>query len=212
MPKSTPRFMESGVDTCRLIDFPVVASGQLPQPFREWLGEANDQMLFLIAVSQMSAGRFLTLSKDRTDIWGTSSRASRRPPNVICGAAILDLRWRHRKWRQSGLWESFWSPIEAEAQNGGHSASGRHLGWPYLRNRKWGHPRWRPEAGGPPFCASASIGLQKLSLYYSRGIRNDIHMGALIYDCHHRVDTTHTILTKNGQEACNMQIQAIVGI
>ena len=46
LPKSTPRFMERGVDTCRLIDFPVVASGQLPQPFREWLGEANDQMFF----------------------------------------------------------------------------------------------------------------------------------------------------------------------
>ena len=37
--------MECGVDTCRLIDFPVVASGQLPQPIQEWLGEANDQML-----------------------------------------------------------------------------------------------------------------------------------------------------------------------
>ena len=37
---------ECGVDTCRLIDFPVVASGQLHQPFREWLGEANNQMLF----------------------------------------------------------------------------------------------------------------------------------------------------------------------
>ena len=38
MPKSTPRFMEHGVDTCRLINFPVVAMGQLPQPFQEWLG------------------------------------------------------------------------------------------------------------------------------------------------------------------------------
>ena len=67
MPKSTPRFMERGVDTCRLIDFPVVASGQLPQPFREWLGEANDQMFFLISVSQMSAGRFWTRT---TPFWG----------------------------------------------------------------------------------------------------------------------------------------------
>ena len=45
MPKSTPHFMERGVDKCRLIDFPIVASGQIPQPFREWLGKANDQML-----------------------------------------------------------------------------------------------------------------------------------------------------------------------
>ena len=37
--------MERGVDTCRLIDFPILASGQLPQPIQEWLGEANDQML-----------------------------------------------------------------------------------------------------------------------------------------------------------------------
>ena len=28
-------------------------------------------------------------------------------------------------------------------------------------SRKWGHPRWRPEAEGPPFCATATIGLEK---------------------------------------------------
>ena len=67
MPKSTPHFTEHGVDTCRLIDFPIVASGQLPQSFREWLGEANDQMLFFnlyrkvkINKSQMSTWRFWT--------------------------------------------------------------------------------------------------------------------------------------------------------
>ena len=85
----------------------------------------------------------------------------RRPPDVICGTAILDLRWRRWKWCHPRLGEVFWTPIEAEAQNGGPSASGRHLGWPHLRNRKWGHPRWRPEAEGPPFCASASMGSKK---------------------------------------------------
>ena len=53
-----------GVDTCKLIDFPIVASGQLPQPFWEWLGEANDQML---SVSQTSAGRFWTRT---SPFWG----------------------------------------------------------------------------------------------------------------------------------------------
>ena len=28
-------------------------------------------------------------------------------------------------------------------------------------SRKWGHPRWRPEAEGPPFCATATTGLEK---------------------------------------------------
>ena len=29
--------------------------------------------------------------------------------------------------------------------------------------RKWGHPRWRPEAEGPPSCAAAAIGVEKLA-------------------------------------------------
>ena len=33
-------------------------------------------------------------------------------------------------------------------------------------NRKWGHPRWRPEAEGPPFSSTSTIGIEKLSLYY----------------------------------------------
>ena len=91
-----------------------------------------------------------------------SSRASWRPPNVTCGAAILDSRWRRRKWRQPGLGVLFSIPIEGEVQNGDPSASGGHFGWPHLRNRKWGHPRWRPEAEGPPFCTSPSMGSKKV--------------------------------------------------
>ena len=86
--------------------------------------------------------------------------------NVTCGAAILDPRWRRRKWHQPGLGASFSIPIEGEVQNGDPSASGGHLGWPHLRNRKWGHPRWPPEAEGPPFCTSPSMGIEKLALYY----------------------------------------------
>ena len=29
--------------------------------------------------------------------------------------------------------------------------------------RKWGHPRWRPEAEGPPFSTTTTIGVEKLS-------------------------------------------------
>ena len=28
-------------------------------------------------------------------------------------------------------------------------------------SRKWGHPRWRPEAEGPPFSTSTSLGIEK---------------------------------------------------
>ena len=37
---------------------------------------------------------------------------------------------------------------------------------PGTGNWEWGHPRWRPEAEGPPSCASASIGVDKRALYY----------------------------------------------
>ena len=104
---------------------------------------------------------------DGADVCRTSSRSSRRPPNVTCGAAILDSRWRRRKWRQPGLGVLFSTPIEGEVQNGGPTASGHHLGWPHFRFRKWGHPRWRPEAEGPPFCTSPSMGIEKSTLYYS---------------------------------------------
>ena len=193
---------------------------------------------------------------DEADVCRTSSRASRRPPDVISTAAILNPRWRRRKWHQPGLGVLFSIPVVAVAQNGGPSASGRHLGWPHLRepemrsskmaagsgraailrhrhnggrkkypkswlmsfpappswiqdggggndviqdlgrffrpllwrwrkmaalplpvailddlicgNRKWGHPRWRPEAEGPPSCATATIGIEKTALYYLR--------------------------------------------
>ena len=115
---------------------------------------------------------------DGADVCGTSSRASRRPPNVTCGAAILDPRWRRRKWHQPGLGASFSIPIEGEVQNGDPSASGGHLGWPHLRNRKWGHPRWPPEAEGPPFCTSPSMGVEKLALYYSHACLLNVYSGA----------------------------------
>ena len=70
---------------------------------------------------------------DEADVCRTSSRASRRPLDVISTVAILDPRWRGRKWRHPGPGAVFSTPIVAVAQNGGPSASGRHLGWPHLR-------------------------------------------------------------------------------
>ena len=32
---------------------------------------------------------------------------------------------------------------------------------PSFRVREWGHPRWRPEAEGPPSCATATMGIEK---------------------------------------------------
>ena len=70
---------------------------------------------------------------DGADVCRTSSRASRRPPDVIAAVAILDSRWRRRKWHQPGLGVLFSIPSEVEVENGGPSASGRHLGWPHLQ-------------------------------------------------------------------------------
>ena len=81
--------MERGAETCRLIDFPVVESGQLPQSFREWLGR------LMIRCFSKSENNFRRLR----DVFGlgrplseneTSVLESRRPPDVTCGAAILD--------------------------------------------------------------------------------------------------------------------------
>ena len=36
-------------------------------------------------------------------------------------------------------------------------------------SRKWGHPRWRPEAEGPPFSSASAMGIEKPALYYSNG-------------------------------------------
>ena len=71
---------------------------------------------------------------DGADVCRTSSRASRRPPDVISTAAILDSRWWCRKWRHPEPGASFSIPIAAAAQDGGPSASGRHLGWPRTGN------------------------------------------------------------------------------
>ena len=65
---------------------------------------------------------------DEADVCRTSSRTSRRPPDVISTAAILNPRWRRRKLHQPGLGVLFSIPVVAVAQNGGPSASGRHLG------------------------------------------------------------------------------------
>ena len=54
----------------------------------------------------------------------------------------------------SSIGRPFRPLLRSEEQDGGPSASGGHLGWPHSRFRKWGHPRWPPEAEGPPSCSS----------------------------------------------------------
>ena len=46
-------------------------------------------------------------------------------------------------------------------------------------NRKWGHPRWRPEAEGPPSCAAAAMGIEKLALYYSYPTADESTRGSM---------------------------------
>ena len=141
-------------DTCRNIDFPILASEQLPQPFREWLGEANDQMFLnriqcnLRRLQDVCCSRVTPFSGflGRADVSMTFSQEYLRPIDVICGATILYPRRRRRNWRYPRHGESFSILFVVVVENGGPSASGRHLCF-----RKWGHPRWRPEAEGPPF-------------------------------------------------------------
>ena len=67
----------------------------------------------------------------------------------------------HRLSQTSSIGRPFRSPLWWWWKNGGPSASGRHLGWPHFRFRKWGHPRWRPEAEGSPFSTTTTIGIEK---------------------------------------------------
>ena len=87
---------------------------------------------------------------DGADVCRTSSRASRRPPDVISAVAILDPRWRRRKWRHPGSGVLFWIPI---AVRGAKWRPFRFRS-PSWMTSEWGHPRWRPEAEGPPFCTA----------------------------------------------------------
>ena len=151
--------MELGVDTCRLIDFPVVASRQLPQPFREWLGEANDQMLFLNLYRKnfrhlrdvFGLGR--PLSEDGSPSW-----ESRRlqtllvaPPSWFQDGGAgndvnQDLGWPFRpplwRWRKMAA-----LPLPSAILDDLISGF-----------RKWGHPKWRPKAEGPPFSSTSTTG------------------------------------------------------
>ena len=187
MPKSTPHFMELGVDTCRLIDFPEVASGQLPQPFREWLGEANNQMLFWISIKNFKNNfRRLRdvfelgppLSQD-----GTSSWESRRPPDVTCGAAILDPRWRRRHWRQPRSGAAFSTPIVEVEENGGPSASGRHLGWPHSRNPEMRTSKMAAGSGRAAIFLHLHNGVEQAALYYLLAMAFDTVVCIMCKNC-----------------------------
>ena len=86
-----------------------------------------------------------------TDVWRMSSGDSRRPTDVIFGTAILDTKWRRRKWRQPRPGAAFSTPIDVEVENGGTSASVRHLGWSRWRNRETRSSKMAAGNGRAPF-------------------------------------------------------------
>ena len=105
---------------------------------------------------------------DGADVCRTSSRASRRPPDVISTIAILNPRWRRRKWRHPGPGARFSIPIE---EWGGK--------WRPFRFRS---PSWvtsfvgtgneviqdgRRKRKGRHFPPHSSMGIEKRALYYS---------------------------------------------
>ena len=104
---------------------------------------------------------------DGADVCRTSSRASRRPPDVISTIAILNPRWRRRKWRHPGPGARFSIPIE---EWGGK--------WRPFRFRS---PSWvtsfvgtgneviqdgRRKRKGRHFPPHSSMGIEKRALYY----------------------------------------------
>ena len=101
------------------------------------------------------------------DVCRTSSRASRRPPDVISTAAILDPRWRRRKWRHPGPGARFSIPV---VEGGGK--------WRPFRFRS---PSWVTSFAGTGnevtqdgdrkrkgrhFPPPSTIGIEKRALYY----------------------------------------------
>ena len=104
---------------------------------------------------------------DGADVCRTSSRASRRPPDVISTIAILNPRWRRWKWRHPGPGARFSIPIE---EWGGK--------WRPFRFRS---PSWvtsfvgtgneviqdgRRKRKGRHFPPHSSMGIEKRALYY----------------------------------------------
>ena len=84
-------------------------------------------------------------------------RRRTRVGNVGCAVRVWDQHdrpWKIRMLVVSSIGRPFRPLLRSEEQDGGPSASGGHLGWPHSRFRKWGHPRWPPEAEGPPSCSS----------------------------------------------------------
>ena len=104
---------------------------------------------------------------DGADVCRTSSRASRRPPDVISTAAILNPRWRRRKWRHPGPGARFSIPV---VEGGGK--------WRPFRFRS---PSWVTSFAGTGnevtqdgdrkrkgrhFPPPSTIGIEKRALYY----------------------------------------------
>ena len=93
----------------------------------------------------------------------TSSRASRRPPDAFPPSPS----WIHDGDAgndvNQDLGRVFRPPLRRRRKMATLPLPAAILDdlIPSFRFREWGHPRWRPEAEGPPSCASASIGVEK---------------------------------------------------
>ena len=165
MPKSTPHFMERGVDRCRLIDFPVVASGQLPQPFQEWLGR--------LTIRCFSKSKKKNNFKGLPDVFGLGQPLSEDFTGVPTSSRRylwrrhLDSKMAAPEMTSTRTWGELFEPN----CGGGGKWGPLHFqqsSWmtSFQRNRKWGHRRWRLEAENPPISTNTKMGVKKFSLYY----------------------------------------------
>ena len=142
-------------------------------------------LFFLISLK--STVRLLQDSWMGADVCRTSSRASRRPPDVISTAAILNPRWRRRKWRHPGPGAGFSIPV---VEGGGK--------WRPFRFRS---PSWVTSFAGTGneviqdgdrkrkgrhFPPPSTMGIEKPALYYCHTGQKiaDFDLNSAFPDCH----------------------------
>ena len=116
---------------------------------------------------------------DGADVCRTSSWASRRPPDVISAVAILDPRWRRRKWRHPGPGAGFsipiavrgakWRPFRFRSPSWMTSFPGNEVIQDGDRKRKGRHfaPRTAIGSKNPPYTTLSFLLVVLFYVYFS---------------------------------------------
>ena len=155
--------MERGVDTCRLIDFHQWQAGNFLSHFKNGWGRQTIRCFskkknnFRRLPDVFGLGR--PLSEDFTGVLTSSRRYLWR--------LHLDSKMAATEMKSTRTWGEFFDPY-CGGVGKWRPFRFRPPSWmtSFLGNRKWDHPRWRPEAEWLPFSTTTKIGVEKFSLYY----------------------------------------------